>query len=589
MVISTRKTFLQGLGFGAVSAFAAPSVWAKMRKPVFRAGLLTDTHIHDKPQTCAHVGKAMELFAREKVDVICHLGDLANEFAPAGFAEYRACIDRAFGRKPPLTLYAFGGHDRNGYKLQPGEKSREEAVFAIMREKMKFAHELIDTVEFRGYSFVIVQEYFSAWRKEVEERVDKAVAAHPGRPVFVLEHEPAWNTTCDSVVWGNRRMREICERHPEVIHLSGHNHGALRDERSIWQGAFTEINLGCMNAWSGEEANVCTRRDDWVSKPGQDVCVMEVYPDEVVFRRFSLFDGAECRPLDPWTIPVPHVPAKAPYAPVARKARSKAPVWPKGAAVTAIWQDAGKFRGFAVSVPNARHREDPFRYTAELFAQEKGKWTRVTVKERMGEFWKLPESARSAAVLFEFPDGYFLSNGKYRFVIRPMDFYGNFGKPLSAEVTAPAFEPAAERVWSAADPMSCCSFSTHSWGSDRKPCAVGTDGFVDLARDMASIDLPAEATIAADVPVGTDFRLSYTLDDRHADNTGWLVQNENAESGKRLGFRYIQSVQGSAGPVRYVTYLTKKESGPLPVRIGLMYGDRGARLRLSDIVLERLK
>ena len=75
---TSRKTFLQGLGFGAVSAFAAPSVWAKVRKPVFRAGLLTDTHIHDKPQTCAHVGKAMEFFAREKVDVICHLGDLAN-------------------------------------------------------------------------------------------------------------------------------------------------------------------------------------------------------------------------------------------------------------------------------------------------------------------------------------------------------------------------------------------------------------------------------------------------------------------------------------------------------------------------------
>ena len=585
---TTRRTFLGTFGLGAAASLVGPAAFAAPKRPLFRVGLLTDTHIHDNPKSCDRVEKAMRLLKREKVDVICHLGDLANEFAPHGFEEYRRQLDLAFGDKTPLTLYAFGGHDRNGYKLKPGEKNREESVFAIMREKMKIPHDLCDIVDFKGYKFVILQEYFSL--KTAEELVEKAIAANrPGRPVFVLEHEPAWNTTCDSVVWGNRKILSVLSKHPEVVHFSGHNHCSLRDERTIWQGAFTEVNLGCLDYWGGEEANFATRRNDWKPKAGHTVAVMDVFPGALVIHRFSINDGAECRPLDPWTLPVPLDATKGAYRPSARKAKSKPPVWTKGAALAVEWKTDGLFRGYTLSFPEAKHRDETFRYTAELFEKKAGAWARVTLKERMGEFWKNPGSARSKAITIDFPDGYFTAGGDYRFAVKPMDFYGNFGKPLVVEVTAPDFAAEAEPVWRSAEPMKECRITTHNWGRDRKEVPIGADGFAEVKGDMASVDLPGAATIAAEEPAGTTYRLSYTLEDEHAEGTGWLVQNENAATGKRLGFRYLQSVQGKAGPIRYVTYLVKPDAAALPVRIGFMYGDRGSRLRFTDLTLEKLK
>ena len=72
--------------------------------------------------------------------------------------------------------------------------------------------------------------------KRQKKEMTEAVAEANGTPVFVLDHYPPFDTTAVSRLWGNRPRRRLAERFPQVIRISGHSHGSLRNERNIWQG-----------------------------------------------------------------------------------------------------------------------------------------------------------------------------------------------------------------------------------------------------------------------------------------------------------------------------------------------------------------
>ena len=531
------------------------------------------------------VRRAMALFKRENVDMICHLGDLANEYAPEGFKEYRRTIEDAFGGAVPKTLYAFGGHDRNQYKLQPGEKNREEAVWAIMRKTFKAEHDLCDIVEFRGYAFVVLQEYASL--RTMEDLVAKAVAAHPGQPVFVLMHEPAYNTCEKSVAWGSKKLLGVLEKYSNVIHLSGHSHDTNRNEREIWQGEFTEVNLGCLTGWLADAGNADF---DLLSHYDDGVMTMDVFPNSVVFHRFAVTTGEEVRPDRPWTVPLPHDPKTAPLRWEARKAASKPPYWTKDAKCGVKWVAEPKFCGLSVEIPEARHADDPYMYVAEVFGTD---GRRIAYKEIFGEFWKMPVSERSGKVVFDFDEALFAHGEKCRVSVRAFDFFGNAGVPLTVEAGEPSSLPNRDVVWKSARPMEELVFSTHNWGRDRKPLAVGADGWVAPPVDMMSADLPPAAIPASD-PSGTEYRLIYTLEDRHESPLGnWILGVENAATGKAIsGSRNrarLLTPRGNVGPVAYVFYFKKTEAGSLPVRISFMYGGGNGRVAISDARIERVR
>lgn len=531
-----------------------------------RVGLLTDTHVTENPNRCELVRKAMALFARERVDAICHLGDLADTYSPKGFELYRQAVEEAFGDKVPLTLYAFGGHDRNQYQLQPGETDREEAVWAIMKKYLKVSHGLYDLVEFRGHPFVIIQEYFRGDR--AQQLIAKAVADYPGKPVFVLMHEPGIATTDDSCAWGNAAIRTICEKHPQVIHLSGHVHGSNRNEHNIWQGAYTEVNVGCLKHWYGHIGNCST----WANYKYDDgVMVMDVFDDAVTIHRYALRTGAEYRPGHPWSFPLPFDAATAPYAPATRRAKSRPPVWPDGAAVAVV----GNARNGDVrlTVPEALHDEAVYRYTAELY-DAAGR--RITLKQSLGEFWKTPESTRTGKIEFEFCSAYFPTAGEYTVKVRPEDFYGNLGEARTATVVRKAAETGWRTAWRAKEPMKELAFGR---GYSKKPLAVSEDGWLHSEHSSIAITLPESSTL----PAGSGrARIVYTLEDEHRADGTWELGLQDALSGKGLCGPLL-SVEGKAGPVTYVQDFKVPKDAPCRLRIPMNWGGMASRLRITDI------
>ena len=84
-----------------------------------------------------------------------------------------------------------------------------------MRKALRASHGLYDVVEFKGYPFVIVQEYMDV--KRAEKLLKGAIDRYPDKPVFLLYHEPAMSTTESSAGWGNWAIRRICDRYPRVV------------------------------------------------------------------------------------------------------------------------------------------------------------------------------------------------------------------------------------------------------------------------------------------------------------------------------------------------------------------------------------
>ena len=60
--------------------------------PLFRVGLMTDTHWRENEQSFERTAAALKVFKREKVDGIWHLGDIANVFCPPAYRYYRQTL-----------------------------------------------------------------------------------------------------------------------------------------------------------------------------------------------------------------------------------------------------------------------------------------------------------------------------------------------------------------------------------------------------------------------------------------------------------------------------------------------------------------
>ena len=121
----------------------------------------------------------------------------------------------------------------------------------------KYINEDVDTdVVINGYHFIGVSyddngSTFSGKTKWLDERLKKATAEDPDKPVFVYQHPHPALTVYGSVNWGDVDTRTVLSKYPQVVNFSGHSHYAASDPRSVWQGEFTAVGCGSLSAFMG--------------------------------------------------------------------------------------------------------------------------------------------------------------------------------------------------------------------------------------------------------------------------------------------------------------------------------------------------
>ncbi len=553
-------------GMLAISLFLG--LTAAAESPLFRVGLMTDTHWSEDPKSFVRTEAALRVFKREKVDMICNLGDIADLHYPVAYRYYRTKLfPSVFPEDPPRELFVYANHDalyRDKHGSAVKDKDDIPVRFAAMRRELGIPHAPDDRVVFKGYPFVIFQQFVT--RETMEKMLAETAAEFPEGPIFVLDHVPAPKGDRDK----DNVRRVVYGKYPRVVHIYGHVHTPLRDENSIWQGTHTEVGAGCLQNWRGALIGTSPANKDCY-----EFAIMDVYRDKLVFRRFSTEDGKEFKA--PWIVPLPFDPATAPYRREFRAASVPAPAFAPDAQLTL--KANRPFASLNISWPEAKQGGEVYQYNVRIARKEADGKFRVFARQDIYSEFYLAENQRKGRLFRRLSNGFFEPGRQYRISVTPVGFFGREGTPLEADFTSPAEVREAVTVFESRDPMHDLVFASGLAGKNPVPVK---DGFYQHRENNARLIIPKEYWAGGK---GTRFRFTVDMDVRQSPGHAWTMVLRNPRPVQNANNRLCLAGGNTAG-YRYVIEFGKRKAGyfyDLLIREGAP-----GEIRFKYVKIERL-
>lgn len=556
----TRKTFIQSAGaFLALQARGAES-----SAPLWKAGIVTDTHVHRTRESCNLVKAACDLFAAHDVDYFVNCGDIADHYYAEAYPILKEITDGAFPKKPPRKIWVYANHDHIDRKDEPWR-----VVMADVKRLLGATNDFFDVIDFKGCPLVVFPQWYTYNKQDLahaEKMLADVCAKYPSGPVFVFDHVPPFATTDNSVTWGDGKRHELYSKFPRVIDICGHAHGSLRSELNIWQGAFTAVNMGCLQVWGGHAVGAAPS-----SKRNYGAVVMEVYRDRVVFRRFDVRTKAEYGASEPWTVPLPFDPATAPYRRERTAVTEPVPAFPAGASLSLAADNP--FSAVSLSFPRAEGAHGTYIYKVEVTSPEGRSLARCDL---FGQFY-LPEGSRERHVERRLSAGYFEPGRSYRVRVTPCNCFGKEGRALEAEFTAPSSRRGTA-LYASSKPMEECGFWTGLEGGRR---LKAKDGWYEIAGGNYRLEFPEGAW-------GKEkgrFRFTVDMETEQEGVRTWTLVLRNPKPLKNGNAR-IATPTGASGPSRYVIDASRHNLETVYYLL-VREGGKG-RIRFNSIRIERI-
>ena len=248
----------------------------------------------------------------------------------------------------------------------------------------------------------------------LRESVAEALADDPAKPVITFQHYPVLGT-----------LSGIYSQSSRIVNFYGHTHSAMNHPNAMSQGAFTAFNNGTITytyLGGGETpTNIHNEKD------ANQFCLVEVTSDHRVrilpfnlhSKDFFHIPGTDTQLVYEFDVNHPETWA---YTAAAR-AKSKAPVFPEGAAITV---DANEGGVLSMTFPQAIDDECIYRYRIVLRGD---RGTNKTLEYSSGYVidplpLSLTISLRTELVRGE----------NYEVTIYPYDAFGKQGAPLTGVI-----------------------------------------------------------------------------------------------------------------------------------------------------------
>ena len=279
----TRRGFIGSAAAFFASASAdsyAQAVGAGRPRLVF--GLLSDIHIRPRSEMERLMPgkkavdtietdlfeKALAYYDERGVDAVVIAGDLADWGMIGQLKIVLGAWEKIFpggrsrrdGRKVE-RLIVFGNHDFEDWRSKPckawfnGGLPPEEEIFfhgleANYGRLFGERYEPIWRKEVKGYTFI--GAHWGRWRGiDAVEPYFAAIgdSLKGDRPFFYIQHPQPRNTCLGDWCWGadSGQATRALSPYPNAVALSGHSHKSLRNERNVWQGAFTSIGTATLS------------------------------------------------------------------------------------------------------------------------------------------------------------------------------------------------------------------------------------------------------------------------------------------------------------------------------------------------------
>lgn len=305
---------------------------------VLRVGIISDTHLVEEGGSDVYdnyLKGALELLKQKELHMLIHAGDYTDVGLADAYQNFKDIYESVYpDGSSPMKLFIMGNHD---YWLSDFVKCREIPFKGKMRRRMEkytgespWAHKVLNGYHFIGLSPVNGSQKDDAYEGKLEwaeEEIQKAIAAAPDKPVFVITHNNPKDTVYTSADYGDSRLDALFRKYPQVISVSGHTHASILDERSISQTAYTAINTQSLSYTDFQEGALLEEPGDVEANP---MCmVMEIEDSKITIRRYGVLDGQAEKA--PWVIPLPIDASQFSYTYEARAQRRKAPTWPQDA------------------------------------------------------------------------------------------------------------------------------------------------------------------------------------------------------------------------------------------------------------------
>ena len=533
---------------------SAAAITLAANEPLLRVGSMSDTHVTRDISSCGILKDTFELFKQHKVDLILNSGDIADVYDAEAYRNYRNTFNTVFtdSAVKPQEIFAYAYHDVIGH-----QSNDPWSAFKDVKRYLEATNNPYDIVKVKGYTFVVLPQYHEV--REYKKLLDTAEKMRDGKPFFIVDHVPLHNTVAVSLN-GNSKARELVSRHPDAIHISGHNHSLLTNELNIWQGEFTAINAGFLHG-------------SMVVKKTCDVAmVMDIYRDKIICKRFFTDSQKQYKSDANWIIPLPFNKKTAPYSRENRLKNSVAPAFPADAKIT-ISQNT---KGVTVRFPQAVKADDIYKYKLELLRNTDGKLHSFADYEITGPFETGLLNVPTHPA-YTFSIGYFDYGAKYQVKVTPVHFSGRKGTPLETDFVVTA-KSDAKVVFESRNPMNECFATIGTTGkNDHKTvdAKVLHDGFyhIDGEKSTLRVYFPSHiwksktggrVVIDAQVLQGADRTIFFQM--RCLEPRKFIPQRAYTTPGNILKTRYVIEFN-KLDRDDYNFYLNMKDGGKGRIKI----------------------
>ena len=487
----SRRSFLECMAcFAAGRAFAAPHGMFGGGSPELVFAAVSDVHIvHPKHSAACGTQvfeRALKWYTGQGVDAVMIAGDLAD----SGIDEELEMLGAAWrkmvpGNKAPdgrhvEKIFVTGNHDYEAWNYGGGVAKKVHPDPADLEKHKIVSHypeswqsafdekyEPIYMKDVRGYKF-IGSHWTDGRGRQWGDRLRALVAERGGelkggKPFFYVQHPHLRGTVCNvkSGVVDDGVTVKILSEYPNAVAFSGHSHWAITDERSIWQGGFTAVNLGCLrrtgfcrtvNARGGYE-NWRTPGTRGKAKSPEGVAangakampqysgatrchhgsLVKVYSDRIVIERLEFTNMTHV--ADDWVIPLAST--QRPYDYKVRAEQAVAPQFAQGAKLSVERVEAKNRAGKTVAAvklsfpaANAAKGARPFDYKIEIAGKDGKNIFRSVLAQgvELGVGSAEAKGPSECTLALET-----LPAGPLTFKVFPGECFGRLGDPITAK------------------------------------------------------------------------------------------------------------------------------------------------------------
>lgn len=459
----SRRTFLESFG-AAAGGLLLPADAFGAGTPNMKLGVITDVHISKSWDQEKYLEKALRYFDAQGVDAVMVPGDIAHSGLVSELTSFASVWYKVFpgdkgsdGRSVE-KLFVTGNHDLDSWWVKGTDEWRAQHLFSYKDNPQKIwqnlFHEdfqLIWKKVVKGYTFIGSQWPAKDRKPPVEQWFkEHASELDPRKPFFYTQHAHPRGTCGDGKIsYDDGTATRALSPFPNAVAITGHSHQTIVDESSVWQGAFTSINAGCLRAGDNDRHGVYDSTYPFYSpkrklnrmirlpaEEGRCGLLVDIFDDHLVVHRRSFeYD----MPLgDDWCLALPAA-VGGPFDPSCQHAADVGPAFAKDATLVvrrcAVAPDA--IAGPALKGKPCIHLEIPhpqavkrgsrvYDFVVELLVDGQSKMKRLV----LANGYNVPEAKANRVTHCLVELEALPAAGECRFAVTPRTAFGKAGRPL---------------------------------------------------------------------------------------------------------------------------------------------------------------